>query len=122
MIKLKVGMYVRYKDHDWLIDTIGTISYVFNDRYVIKEESSWARHIEENDDKFSHNIIDLIEVGDWVNGDKVTRINNIRDGKTVKLYFYNCYMTLNWHKDESKIKSILTKEQFEANVYRIGDE
>lgn len=64
--------------------------------------------------KASHNIIDLIEVGDYVNGDKVIYIN---DG----------YIEVGEESDnigftsDKFIKSIVTKEQFESMSYKIGD-
>ena len=56
--------------------------------------------------KSSPNIIDLIEVGDYVNGEKVTNINGI-------LYVKNIGAL-----EEINIKSIVTKEQFEAMEYK----
>ena len=60
--------------------------------------------------KSSPNIIDLIEVGDYVNGWKVEDLDDI------------------WHYDldgccpvPDEIKSILTKEQFESMEYKIGE-
>ena len=59
--------------------------------------------------KSSPNIIDLIEVGDYVNGEAVISIDSIevytKDG-----------MYLN-----EDIKSIVTKEQFESMEYKIGE-
>lgn len=110
-MELKVGMYVRYKDHDWLIDTIGTISELLPaNGYVIREESCWARKIGENTDRFSHNIIDLIEVGDIVTfknifGEK-SRVEVDKDFKIL---------------DIKQLYSIVTHEQFKSVEYRIGD-
>ena len=56
--------------------------------------------------KSSPRIIDLIEVGDYVNGEKVTNINGI-------LYVKNIGAL-----EEINIKSIVTKEQFEAMEYK----
>lgn len=58
---------------------------------------------------FSPNIIDLIEVGDYVNG---LLIKSIGDN------FYNCGHTLVYFKN---IKSIVTKEQFESIEYKVGE-
>lgn len=69
--------------------------------------------------KASFNIIDLIEVGDYVNGYKVyandgklwiKRIDN--DGT---LHFTN----IAYLNDISELKSIVTKEQFEAMQYNL---
>ena len=60
--------------------------------------------------KHSKQLIDLVEEGDYVNGelitDKwVTRISSIRSNFS-----------------EEDIKTILTHEQFEANCYKVGGE
>lgn len=66
--------------------------------------------------KSSKNIIGLIKVGDYVNGEKVFNINNcLYGGKQViitelnKVYFDNM------------IKSIVTKDQFEAIEYKVEE-
>ena len=68
----------------------------------------------------SHNLIDLIEVGDYVNGFKVLEIVkgfkvlvdklelNTRDGNYYLKQFTN-----------NEIKSVVTKEVFKANEYRV---
>ena len=61
--------------------------------------------------KSSSNIIDLIEAGDYVNGHLVIKRHNdlmLED-------------TFDLIQDED-IKSIVTKEQFEAMQYKVGDE
>lgn len=60
--------------------------------------------------KASHNIIDLIEVGDYVNGYEVT-------SKDQFLGFGNH----DWYMINDEIKSIVTKEQFESMSYKVGD-
>ena len=85
----------------------------------------------ENDFKSSPNTIDLIEVGDYVNGYKVTMLEDeyyddvtdsvkkIKDKEKIKIIlgneeqFYGIYA-----KD---IKSIVTKEQFESMEYKVGE-
>ena len=60
--------------------------------------------------KASHNIIDLIEVGDYVNGFPVIHKENdiLKCGLLVQF-------------KENEIKSIITKEQMEQMSYRIGE-
>ena len=60
---------------------------------------------------FSSNIIDLVQVGDYVNGEKVLSI----DTDDCKDYNIN---NKGWNCFE--IKSIVTKEQFESMEYKIG--
>ena len=72
--------------------------------------------------KSSHNIIDLIEKGDYVNGYKVSFKDNdykpfvqcdypVQEGTTNHYRFY-----------EEAIYSIVTKEQFSSMEYRLGDD
>lgn len=61
--------------------------------------------------KHSKNIIDLIEVGDYVNGKYVSEIKEYEDGKTL--------IVLIGITMEDDIKTILTKEQMEANQYYV---
>ena len=70
--------------------------------------------------KHSFNIIDLIEVGDFVNSMKVDDISNIqRLNKTIqKCLWVNIedgYDIIN-----EEIKTVLTKEQYERNCYKIN--
>lgn len=64
--------------------------------------------------KASHNIIDLIEEGDYVNGYKVHKIANC-----ITIILDN-EENISWVKP-SDIKSIVTKEQFESMSYKVGE-
>ena len=66
----------------------------------------------ENDFKSSPNIIDLIEVGDYVNG---LRVNEISE-HTIFLDDMRDFSK----KDINYVESIVTKEQFKSMKYRIG--
>ena len=65
--------------------------------------------------KSSPNIIDLIEVGDYVNGVMVTEI---KDGKPFKEDYNDPYYS--YYFDD--IYSIVTKEQFESMQYNLESE
>lgn len=82
--------------------------------------------------KSSFNIIDLIEVGDYVNGYKVMEIIEFPQ-KILITKMLICSLepkepnNLNkkdyaetWIENED-IKEILTKEQYNNNIYRIGE-
>lgn len=60
--------------------------------------------------KTSHNIIDIVQVGDYVNGYEVT-------SKDQFLGFGNH----DWYMLDNEIKSIVTKEQMEQMAYKVGD-
>lgn len=73
--------------------------------------------------KHSKQLIDLIEVGDFVNGYRVENVINEEpcpSGKCVDIDSSkdSSECTL-WEED---IKTILTKEQYMANCYKVGEE
>lgn len=68
--------------------------------------------------KFSPNIIDLIEIGDYANGHKVTAF--MYDGKNNRIGVV--VDSEQWAYDIDEIKSIVTKEQFRIMKYKVGDE
>lgn len=117
---LEEGMYVRTKQ--------GTIEKVIK-RYVAPlgykvevNEDFGFKHYEHNYIKYiknaSHNLIDLIELGDYVNGLPVTRI--CIDEETNKKYL-NMYGSISEWENED-IKYIVTKEQFNSMKYVIGEQ
>lgn len=77
--------------------------------------------------KASHNIIDLIEIGDYVNGYKVIEIGYEEDGhKYLDLDFDRENDALHWGQSSSieydeLIKSIVTKEQFKSISYKVEE-
>lgn len=123
-MKLEVGMYVRTKNR-------GIAKFRGWNAY---DENKVAIHTHNEGDieitpiidkntiiKASYNIIDLIEVGDYVNGYKVSFKDNdykpfvqcdypVQKGTTNHYRFY-----------EEAIYSIVTKEQFESISYKIGE-
>lgn len=115
--KLKEGMHMRTKDG--LIDKV-IIDYKgccnspnCNCKHVSCEHNYYD---EENIIKASYNLIDLIEVGDYVNGDKVTEeMIKMRDKQGV-------FGLPDKHRvfiDEIKVKNIVTKEQFAFVKYEV---
>lgn len=65
--------------------------------------------------KTSYNIIDILEVGDYVNGKKVYSLG-LTIGILNTINFEDGTFTI-----AENIKSIVTKEQFENMEYRIGE-
>ena len=119
-MELKKGMYVRY--------TRGAINgYVppkiakvldCSDNELIKIDNRQCI-LRSDVIKASSNIIDLIEVGDYVNGDLVTFIssNPQKNQKGKHSIILNDSYSL-FGKYEN-IKSIVTKEQFDAIKYEV---
>ena len=113
-MELKEGMYVRTKDGDmFILDKIEDnhlIPRYVHIPYII---------IEEDVIKASYNIIDLIEVGDYVNGKKVidTFTDYIFDySEDFKVIRFSETDILH---DVKHIKSIVTKEMFSNVEYRV---
>ena len=73
--------------------------------------------------KHSKNIIDLIEVGDYVNGHKVIKINEpslANDYKRI-IYCNECEGLYQGIFTNEDIKSIVTHEQFEQIKYKVKE-
>lgn len=105
MDEIKENEYIRTKN--------GKIDKVINDNYYISEYIECEKGIVDKENIVNHskNIIDLIEVGDYVNGNYVSEIKEYEDGKTI--------LVLIGIVDEKDIKTILTKEQYQANCYTV---
>lgn len=73
--------------------------------------------------KHSKNIIDLIEVGDYINGKRVFATNNRINDNGEKVILTENYDE--WTDDgvvsNKDIKSIVTKELFKKTQYKVGE-
>ncbi len=69
--------------------------------------------------KHSKNIIDLIEVGDYVNGCRVEGFRVDRDNFNK---VFGVYSSDNTVVDEENIKSIVTKEQMASVEYKVEED
>ncbi len=118
--RIEVGEYVRTKE--------GEIHKVIK---IIEDDGDWDYYCCENNTgyfamdiaKHREKLIDLIEVGDYVNGYKVINVINEEpcpSGKCVDIDSSkdSSECTL-WEND---IKTILTKESYMANCYKVGGE
>lgn len=77
--------------------------------------------------KASYNIIDILEIGDYVNGSEVLSFENTyieEDDKFVPIGVVteNCYLdyTDSWIL-EKDIKSVITHEQMNQMEYKVGE-
>lgn len=141
MNKLEVGMYVRGKYYDYrgkigkiIKNYNGDLEIAYKDRLIKTTVSSF---IDDNYDingkqyVASHNIIDLVEVGDYVNGYYVSKIwksggithyvdnEPIRRKErqiTIQAPSYGGII----HLHNKDIKSIVTKEQMASISYEVS--
>lgn len=108
-MKINIGDYVRTKK--------GSI-------YKVDEIGEYSGNVYATDDtiiqgiiKSSPNIIDLIEVGDYVNGCYVDEILNADDCYDDRKHFH--LLKFNSYFRNEDIKSIVTKEMFANAEYRV---
>lgn len=104
---IEVGEYVRFRSGfiSKILDIKKNSSFDLICEGVILS-SVWAV-------KHSKNIIDLIEVGDYVNGFKILEVHEPYPPFNEKILDIGYGMAI----FEDSIKTILTKKQMEANQY-----
>lgn len=114
--------YVRLKS--------GKIDKVKNDDYYMQQyiECEKGLYLRDNITKHSFNLTDLIEVGDYVNGNKIIslkgdiRLSDVNDEDDFCYTDYSDEYGEWYGFREDEVKTILTHEQFEANVYKVKGE
>lgn len=121
---MKVGDYVRTKDYQNIGSRIGKIIRQDGKYYYLDIDED-TQMVWEKDTILtsSPNIIDLIEVGDIVNDEKIIDIGCLTNGPekgTKVIDYYIAPNSVNYLKNED-IKSIVTKEQFSCMKYKIGE-
>ena len=125
--RIEVGEYVRTKNGE-----IGVF-----DRYSSRKENSLYKSLfncfikirnrktplqccEDYIAKHSKQLMDLIEIGDYVNGRQVLDVYKPRDlWEPIEIRVDSRYMNFILAED---IQKILTKEQMMANCYKVGGE
>lgn len=123
-MKLEVGMYVRTKVGKIakIINKYDNSGSLHNENFVwVLDDSSVLALHSQKVVKASYNLIDLIEVGDYVNGYLVTAVSKDVYGETIvfvgqKLIEEAGYYRSYYSKD---IKTIVTKEQFDSVRYEV---
>ena len=110
---IEVNDYVRINMDNRNCIGIGRASRIVNETIYVNMNNKYNLPVSFQIDKIvkhSKQLIDLIEVGDYVNGELITdkwdtRISSIRSNFS-----------------EEDIKTILTKESYMANCYKVGGE
>lgn len=106
---IEIGDYVRTKSG------IGKVEQIGNSLFWLEDGSSYS--LSDKTIKYSKNIIELIEVGDFVNGNRVVDKYLYAGEKPVLETVgikYNAYCL-----SEGDIREILTKEQYIQNCYTV---
>ena len=106
---MNVGDYVRTD-----IGEIRKVVRVTDDLYILDKDVVFAH--KEKIKKISPSIIDLIEVGDYVNGKQV--IDFMLENGKKKGIIVDADI---WGFDIDEIKSIVTHEMFESMEYKVDD-
>lgn len=130
---IEVNEYVRTKngyivkvDENTIIFNLG-----YKEQYVDMETTKYGFTCEEEIVKHSKQLIDLIEIGDIVNKELVIDIietTNDKEeiiGRKLITQYRSAQFTgldIKHYIYANDIKTILTKEQFEANCYKVGGE
>lgn len=113
--RIEIGEYVRVNNDNRNCIGIGKAIRLVNESVYVNMNNKYNLSVcfqINNIVKHSKQLIELIEVGDYVNGKYVTEINKYKDGKSI--------IALIGIIGEKDIQTILTKEQFEVNCYKVG--
>ena len=126
-MKLKKGMYIRSKDKAGNQFIRKIVDLPEDTRYgsivVDKDIHNVLWVSKKNVLKSSFNLIDLIEVGDYVNGNKVTGLGFdklLLHCKTIECHQEDLsrgYEGVTFVYTNNDIKNVVTKEQFEVMKY-----
>lgn len=125
-MKLEVGQFVKLKSG--YICKIININDFREPNMKYGVEANYLKDVmfigDDDAVKASYNIIDLIEVGDYVNGSKVVNINydlnyDADIVESITIFDYSIEGNGILHNEE--IKSIVTKEQMEQIAYKVEE-
>lgn len=126
-MKLEVGMYIRFKDKRKIEYIRKIVEIPEDNRYAslyLDKDANYSKGLSiKNVIKASYNIIDILEEGDYVNGEKV-----YYDEELDFLYVQsfdsdgNLYQTSITKKSFiDNIKTIVTKEQIKQISYKVKE-
>ena len=112
---MEVGEYVRTRIG--IIDKVVKVNKGKNKPFVYYDYTCEKRNYDEEAIvKHSKNIIDLIEVGDYVNEKRINDIEKFDNGTIYIKHSEHDYIC---DYQQEKIKSIVTKEQFKSIEYEV---
>ena len=118
---LEVNDYVRINMDNRNCIGIGRVSRIVNETIYVNMNNKYNLPVSFQIDKVvkhSKQLIGVIECGDFVNG---MEILHIEDNK-LYVEWNNEFEEFTGFLENKDIKTILTKEQFVANCYKVGGE
>lgn len=134
-MELKEGLYVRTKYSDFCnmvairkIDEIDDDGSFWIDDYIIDTYGDEQDKLHEEDVEFaSEDIVNVIKPGDYVNGERVIALRkdiperDIHMNSKDNFIFVDYDLENSWYYgiDTDKIKTVVTKEQFESMKYGV---
>ena len=118
-MNLEIGMYCYDKSNRK--SGIGKIIEFRKNNNAVIEYKSGVVLISVGNIIASHNLIDLIEVGDYVNGYLVRFVYRPNGDETFRIEIEKDGLKDHIISNSNNIKSILTKEQYENNCYKVED-
>lgn len=134
-MELKEGMHVRTKYNDFCnmvairkIDEFDDDGSFWINDYIVDIYGDEQNKLREEDIELaSENIVDVIKPGDYVNGERVIALRKdiperyIHMNSKDNFIFVEYDLANNWYYgiDTDKIKTVVTKEQFESVKYEV---
>ena len=124
-MELKEGMYVRINNDFRIICLgIGKIKKINEDSIYVETKDYFngipISYNKNQIEKASYNLIDLIEVGDYVNNELI--IDKFYDYANKEWNLVTSSTKyLKYDKYRNDIKDIVTKEQFNSMKYEVGE-
>ena len=113
-LELKENMYVRTKDGYISQYKYYDTSNAYMGKLLCIPLSNGTFANIENIKKFSYNIIDILEVGDYVNG---SWVNEFVDNKPIHEDYNDPFYSFGWENED--IKTVVTHEQMEQMAYKV---
>lgn len=117
--KIKVGEYVRTEDGtiDKVIEMSGTNNILLKHRFIDREGFKLKDYIYERDVvAHSKDVIDLIQIDDYVNGHRVIEPKQSITYSSIEVENSIAKKEI---IPKNKIKTIVTKERFEDVSYKV---
>lgn len=122
-MEIEVGDWIRSKDG--FIGKVRKISYDNMEKsnyYICEKDNIMASNYLENIAKHSKNIIDLVEVGDYVNGYRILEKTKIKNGE-MQICILKDNNISNWRTINDKtLKTIVTHEQMQSIEYKVEED